>query len=65
MQRAVAAVPEFELTEDNRVTVTRICQQLDGLPLPIELAAARLRAISAADILDRLSDRYRLLAGGR
>ncbi|MFC9555190.1 ATP-binding protein [Rhodococcus sp. NPDC056960] len=65
VQRAVAAVPEFELTEDNRVTVTRICQHLDGLPLPIELAAARLRAMSATDILDRLSDRYRLLAGGR
>ncbi|EKT81431.1 protein kinase (plasmid) [Rhodococcus opacus] len=64
VERAAAAVPAFALTPDNRVTVIRICQQLDGLPLPIELAAARLRAMSAAQILDHLTDRYRLLSLG-
>ncbi|WP_027500674.1 ATP-binding protein [Rhodococcus sp. UNC363MFTsu5.1] len=63
-ERACAAVPGFGLTEDNRVAVARICQRLDGLPLPIELAAVRLRAMSAEQILDRLNDRYRLLTGG-
>ncbi|MFI6431263.1 ATP-binding protein [Rhodococcus oryzae] len=63
-ERASAAVPEFGLTEDNRVAVARICQRLDGLPLPIELAAGRLRAMSAEQILDRLNDRYSLLTGG-
>ncbi|RYE39851.1 MAG: protein kinase [Hyphomicrobiales bacterium] len=63
-ERAEAAVPDFEVTDANRVAVTRICQRLDGLPLPIELAAARMRAMSAQQILDRLNDRYRLLTGG-
>lgn len=63
-ERAVAAVPAFGLTEDNRVTVSRICHRLDGLPLPIELAAARLRAMSAEQILQRLNDRYALLTLG-
>ncbi|MGE2772701.1 ATP-binding protein [Rhodococcus sp. 1.20] len=49
--RAAAAMPTFEISDDNCVTVTRICQRLDGLPLPIELAAVRLRAISAEQIL--------------
>ncbi|TQC47850.1 protein kinase, partial [Rhodococcus sp. WS4] len=63
-QRAAAAVPGFEVTEDNRVTVARICRQLDGLPLPIELAAARLRAMSPEQILQRLTDRFTLLTLG-
>ncbi|KAF0957257.1 protein kinase domain-containing protein [Rhodococcus sp. T7] len=63
-QRAAAAVPGFEITEDNRVTVARICRRLDGLPLPIELAAARLRAMSPEQILQRLTDRYTLLTRG-
>ncbi|MFD6061278.1 protein kinase domain-containing protein [Rhodococcus wratislaviensis] len=63
-QRAAAAVPGFELTEDNRVTVAEICHHLDGLPLPIELAAARLRAMSPEQILERLTDRYALLTRG-
>ncbi|MFE5704569.1 protein kinase [Rhodococcus koreensis] len=62
--RATAAVPTFEISDDNRVTVTRICQRLDGLPLPIELAAVRLRAMSAEQILERLTDRYQLLTSG-
>ena len=63
-QRAGAAVPGFGLTEDNRVAVTRICQRLEGLPLPIELAAARLRALSADQLLQRLTDRLQLLTAG-
>ncbi|MFD7044904.1 ATP-binding protein, partial [Rhodococcus jostii] len=64
--RAEAAAPGFALSEENRFTITRICQRLDGLPLAIELAAARLRVLSPQQILDRLTDRYRLLtAGGR
>ncbi|WAM19020.1 protein kinase domain-containing protein [Rhodococcus sp. JS3073] len=64
LERAKAAVPGFELTDDNRIAVARICHRLDGLPLPIELAAARLRALSAEQILDHLTDRYRLLSVG-
>ncbi|MFC4605933.1 ATP-binding protein [Rhodococcus kronopolitis] len=64
VERATAAVPGFELTEDNQATIARICHKLDGLPLPLELAAARLRAMSADQILDRLNDRYRLLTAG-
>lgn len=63
-ERACAAVPTFVVTEDNRISVTRICHRLDGLPLPIELAAARLRSMSVAQILEHLADRYRLLTGG-
>jgi predicted ATPase len=59
-----AAVPGFELTNDNKATVARICSKLDGLPLAIELAAARLRALSPAQILERLVDRYSLLTRG-
>ncbi|MFC9788084.1 ATP-binding protein [Rhodococcus sp. NPDC127528] len=64
VERATAAVPGFALTDDNRETVAQICHQLDGLPLPIELAAARLRAMSPDQILERLTDRYRLLVAG-
>ncbi|MFC0449913.1 protein kinase domain-containing protein [Rhodococcus jostii] len=63
-ERAATAVPGFDLTEDNQRVVAEICQRLDGLPLPIELAAVRLRAMSAQQILDRLTDRYRLLSVG-
>ncbi|MBT2268959.1 ATP-binding protein [Rhodococcus erythropolis] len=62
--RAAVAVSSFELTEENRATVVQICHRLDGLPLPIELAAARLRALSLEQILERLTDRYALLARG-
>jgi predicted ATPase len=64
-ERATAAVPGFELTTDNTATVAQICSRVDGLPLAIELAAARLRAMSPAQILDRLSDRFALLTRGR
>lgn len=66
IERAASVVPGFILTEENKRAVARICQDLDGLPLPIELAAARLRGMSAEQIMNRLSDRYRLLTlGGR
>ncbi|MBY8861302.1 protein kinase [Nocardia sp. CA2R105] len=63
-ERAAAAVPGFEITVDNRLAVARICAHLDGLPLAIELAAARLRTMSPEQILARLDDRYALLTRG-
>ena len=63
-ERGATAVRGFEVTEDNSVTIARICQRLDGLPLPIELAAARLRAMTPEQILQRLTDRYVLLTHG-
>ncbi|MGW4126403.1 protein kinase domain-containing protein [Nocardia sp. NPDC004711] len=60
-ERAATAVPSFALNEDNKVDVARICARLDGLPLAIELAAARLRTMSVPEILARLDDRYGLL----
>ncbi|QSE87112.1 protein kinase domain-containing protein [Rhodococcus koreensis] len=63
-ERGAAVVPGFELTDENKVTIARICQRLDGLPLPIELAAARLRAMTPDQILQRLTDRYLLLTRG-
>ncbi|WP_068057506.1 protein kinase domain-containing protein [Nocardia xishanensis] len=64
-ERAAAAVAGFELTEDNKVTIARICRKLDGLPLPIELATAWLRAMSPEQILQRLTDRFALLTRGK
>ncbi|ELB89107.1 protein kinase/ LuxR family transcriptional regulator [Rhodococcus wratislaviensis IFP 2016] len=63
-ERATTAVSTFALTDANKSAVARICHRLDGLPLPIELAAARLRAMSPEQILQRLSDRYALLTRG-
>ena len=62
--RARHARPEFAVTDDNVATVGEICTRLDGLPLAIELAAARVRALSLTEILDSLHDRFRLLTGG-
>lgn len=62
--RAAAADPRFTVTQNNEAEVARLCQRLDGLPLAIELAAARLRTLSAGQIADRLDDRFRLLADG-
>ena len=63
-QRAAAVVPGFALDEHNCDAVARICRRLDGIPLAIELAAVRLRALSAHEILALLDDRYRWLTGG-
>jgi predicted ATPase/class 3 adenylate cyclase/DNA-binding CsgD family transcriptional regulator len=62
--RALRAKPDFRITIGNAETVTEICRRLDGLPLAIELAAARVRALSPAEILDSLRDTFRLLTGG-
>ncbi|NKY25263.1 protein kinase domain-containing protein [Nocardia gamkensis] len=62
--RAAAAVPDFELDEGNKAAVAGICAQVDGLPLAIELAAARMRTMSPEQILARLTDRYALLTRG-
>ena len=62
--RARRTKPEFRVTADNTETVTEICRRLDGLPLAIELAAARVRALSPVEILDSLHDQFRLLTGG-
>ena len=62
--RARRARPDFAVTDDNAAVVAEICARLDGLPLAIELAAARVRALSLAEILDSLHDRFRLLTGG-
>ncbi|MFD1938163.1 MULTISPECIES: ATP-binding protein [Nonomuraea] len=63
-ERAMAVLPGFQVTDDNREAVVRICRSLDGIPLAIELAAVRLRAISVHQLLTRLEDRFRLLTGG-
>ncbi|MET0237153.1 MAG: BTAD domain-containing putative transcriptional regulator [Kibdelosporangium sp.] len=63
-ERAAAVCPGFEVTEDNVAAVVEICRRLDGLPLAIELAAARLRTLTAAHLAERLDDRFRLLTGG-
>ncbi len=65
VERARSADPRFTLTQNNAAAVARICAQLDGLPLAIELAAARLRVMSADQIADRLSDRFKLLTRGK
>ena len=62
--RARLAQTGFVVTDDNAATVAEICARLDGMPLAIELAAARVRALSVGEILDSLHDRFRLLTGG-
>jgi predicted ATPase len=62
--RARAAAPQFELNENNVPAVAQICSQLDGLPLAIELAAARVKMMTPEVILDRISERLRFLTGG-
>ncbi len=61
VDRARAALSTFAVTAANRVLVAAVCQRLDGIPLAIELAAVRLRVLSAEQILARLDDRFRLL----
>ena len=63
-ERAAAASPGFELTEKNSPAVTEVCRRLDGVPLAIELAASRVRSMTAAQISARLDDSLGLLAYG-
>jgi len=62
--RARHARPGFSINDDNAAAVDEICRRLDGMPLAIELAAARARALSPIEILAGLQDRFRLLTGG-
>lgn len=62
--RARKVRPDFRLTDDNAATAADICLRLDGVPLAIELAAARVRVMSLTEIRDSLHDRFRLLTGG-
>jgi predicted ATPase/DNA-binding winged helix-turn-helix (wHTH) protein len=64
LDRAVAVRPDFALSHDNAPAVARICHDLDGIPLAIELAAARVRSMSAEAIAGHLTDRFALLKGG-
>ncbi|MBK9114645.1 MAG: tetratricopeptide repeat protein [Betaproteobacteria bacterium] len=62
--RAASASPSFHVTDDNAESVAAICQRLDGIPLALELAAARLRSMPVERVAERLSDRFRLLTSG-
>lgn len=64
IDRARAVRPDFELTQDNHRSVAQLCAWLDGIPLAIELAAARLRSLSVAEVVERLVDRFGFLTGG-
>ena len=64
VQRAVAAKPDFELNRENAPAVAEICARLDGLPLAIELAAARVKVLSPSSMRTRLASRLQLLTGG-
>jgi non-specific serine/threonine protein kinase len=64
VERAHAAQPRFALTDSNAPAVAALCRRLDGIPLALELAAARVRVLPVEQILARLDDRFRLLVGG-
>jgi predicted ATPase/class 3 adenylate cyclase len=63
LDRAAAAVPGFDRSGDETAAIERICRRVDGIPLGVELAAARLRAMSARELADRLEDSFAVLAG--
>ena len=65
IERATSIDAAFTPTPENAATIARICQRLDGIPLAIELAAARITALSVEQIDARLENRFRLLTGGR
>jgi non-specific serine/threonine protein kinase len=64
VERARAAQPHVALTEQNAATVAQVCRRLDGIPLALELAAARVKGLSLEDLAARLDQRFRLLTGG-
>jgi predicted ATPase len=64
VQRALAVKPDFELNKENAAAVVEICTRLDGLPLAIELAAARVKVLSPSSMRTRLRSRLQLLTGG-
>ncbi len=64
IDRALLVAPHFEVDKDNAPFIAQICYRLDGIPLAIELAAARIKMLSVDQISKRLDDRFRLLTGG-
>jgi predicted ATPase/DNA-binding CsgD family transcriptional regulator len=64
IERASAVLPAFRLTQQNAQALAHVCRRLDGMPLAIELAAARVKVLSVEQIATRLDDSYRLLASG-
>jgi predicted ATPase/DNA-binding SARP family transcriptional activator/Tfp pilus assembly protein PilF len=64
VERACAVRSDFSLTERNALSIAQVCQRLDGMPLAIELAAARVKMMSVSEIAKRLDDRFNLLTGG-
>ncbi|HEU0294900.1 MAG TPA: adenylate/guanylate cyclase domain-containing protein [Anaerolineales bacterium] len=64
VERATAAQSKFSLTDQNAASVAQICHRLDGIPLALELAAARVSVFSPEEIAARLGDRFKLLTGG-
>src|SRR5947199_10803834 len=64
LQRAQAIAPDFRLTESNAATIAKICYRLDGLPLAIELAAARIKLFSPQELLMRLEHPLAVLTAG-
>lgn len=65
IDRSLGVNPKFEITNENIPAVAQLCNDLDGIPLAIELAAARMNVLSVEKILERLSDRFKLLTGGK
>src|SRR5207302_287721 len=64
VDRAACSHPSFALTERNAAAVVQVCRRLDGIPLALELAAARVRALPVEQIAERLDDRFHLLTRG-
>jgi predicted ATPase/Tfp pilus assembly protein PilF len=64
VERAATAKPGFAVTDQNAPAVAQVCRRLDGIPLALELAAARVRVLSVEQVAQRLDDRFRLLTGG-
>jgi predicted ATPase/DNA-binding SARP family transcriptional activator len=65
LDRARAVLPGFEITDDNAELIGQLCRRLDGLPLAIELATAKLRVLAVSQVLTALDDVFKLLVGGR
>ena len=64
IERATKAEPRFRATSENAAAIIQICRRLDGIPLAIELAAARVKVFTPEQIAERLDDRFKLLTGG-
>ena len=65
VERAIAVNPKFRVDNENAAALAEVCSRLDGIPLAIELAAARIKVLSVEKIYERLDDRFNLLTGGK